>query len=874
MLEIPRHRIDFSFHTFSSMKILKLIIFFALLGCVTDEKKDVLETMEIHWEVVSNLEKEGCHARFTFINKSDSKLNGGNWILYFNHANVMPRKEKNTLGEVSHINGDWFKFTPNSEDFILFPKDTLRFDYYYKDALIKNTDVPLGPYFVLNGGKKNELIFEVENFSAKAFSLPQQIHRSKEDFVPIPDSEVIYAENEFILDMQDEEFSPITPSPFKIKRSGGIFEIKKSLAISSDPAFINEAKYLKSRLEDSFNGSIELTQNDPDIHMTKSRLELMSSHEEAYELSIENSGIHLKAETAAGAFYGIQSLLSLKNQTKEKTDQISFPHIQIKDKPRFSYRGFQLDVGRNFQSKETIKKLIDILATYKINTFLFYLTEDEGWRLEIEGLPELTEVGGQRQHADLNDSALHPAYGSGPFAYKEGNYGSGFYSKNDFIEILKYAQERHINVIPEVNLPGHARAAIKSMEKRYEKYMALGDKEEANRYRLIDPEDESIYSSAQSFKDNVACVCRESVYTFYEKVIDVIIDYYNEAEVPLEYFHVGGDEVPDGPWTNSPICDALMEKQEGLAAENLHTYFFKRAVDILQERNLIVAGWEETVLMNQDDERIVNNEFSGGSVVPYVWNNLWGAQDLGYQIANAGYPVVLCPVTNFYFDLAYDKHPEEPGLYWAGFVNTRNAYEYAPFDVFHTTTRNDSYYTPIDQESSFKNMERLTEEGAKNILGIQAQLWSETIKGPLMLEYYLLPKLLGFAESAWAKEREWESVNDPALRKDKMRQGWNALSNSIGKNEMNRLNTIFGGFNYRIPPPGAKIQNGFLFANSAYPGLEIRYTTDGSEPGPDSSVYKEPIKINNVPVKLRTFNTDGRGSRTTQPKNTNLKLAP
>ena len=856
------------------MRIVTFIIFFTLLGCVTGKIKDGLASMEIHWEVVSNLEKEGCHARFTFINKSDSELKGGNWTLYFNQANVMPQKKENPLGEVSHINGDWFKFTPTSDKFLLKPNDTLQFDYHYEDALIKNTDVPLGPYFVVNEDQADEEVFEAENFAIKAFSRPEQIHRSAKDFVPIPESETLYAENENITELNSDEFSPIIPSPYHFERLEGSLQLNRSVGLWVDKEFGNEEHYLQKVLQDRFEISTEFKKKtEADIRLVLSKLQNDTGSDEGYELSIDSNGISIMAQTKAGAFYAIQSLLALQIESSESGDGISFPYVKIQDHPRFGYRGFQLDVGRNFQTTETIKKTIDILAFYKINTFLFYFTEDEGWRLEIEGLPELTEVGGQRQHASMNEAALHPSYGSGPFANKEGSHGTGFYSKDEFIEILKYANERHIKVIPEVNLPGHARAAIKSMEKRYEKYMDLGDEQEANRYRLIDPDDKSVYSSAQSFKDNVACVCRESVYRFYEKVIDVIIDYYEEAGVPLEYFHVGGDEVPNGPWTASPICDKLFEKTEGLKAENLHTYFFKRTVDILKERDLTIAGWEETALKKENDQIVVNKEFSGGSVVPYVWNNLWGAQDLGYKLANAGYPVVLCPVTNFYFDLAYDKHPEEPGLYWAGFVNTRNAYEYAPFNVFHTTVRNDSYYTPIDQGSAFKDMERLTEEGAKNILGIQAQLWSETLKGPLMLEYYMFPKLLGFAESAWAKEREWESIDDNALRNKKINAGWNQMANSIGKIEMNRLNSLFGGFKYRIPPPGAKIQNGILFANSAYPGLEIRYTTDGTEPGPNSPLYSEPLKINEIPVKLRAFNNEGRGSRTSEPKNTNLNLA-
>jgi len=177
-----------------------------------------------------------------------------------------------------------------------------------------------------------------------------------------------------------------------------------------------------------------------------------------------------------------------------------------------------MDVSRNFQTKETILRFLDLLAFYKVNHFLFYTTEDEGWRLEIDGLPELTQVGAQRQHTSGKDTpVLHPAYGSGPNANADGKYGSGYYTKADFIEILKYANERHIKVIPEVNLPGHARAAIKAMEARYERLMKEGKTAEANEYRLIDPNDKSEYLSAQGYRDNVVCVGQESTYHFLRK---------------------------------------------------------------------------------------------------------------------------------------------------------------------------------------------------------------------------------------------------------------------------------------------------------------------------------------------------------------------
>ena len=171
-------------------------------------------------------------------------------------------------------------------------------------------------------------------------------------------------------------------------------------------------------------------------------------------------------------------------------------------------------------------------------------------------------------------------------------------------------------------------------------------------------------------------------------------------------------------------------------------------------------------------------------------------------------------------------------------------------------------YTPIDPLVKFVGMEKLNANGRLNILGLQAQLWSETLKGSKMLEYYLLPKLFGFAESAWAKERVWETEDDSNKRDQMVNKGWNELTNSIGQREMPRLDKLFGGFNYRIPPPGAIVTNGTLFANTTYPGLTIRYTTDGSEPDLNSPIYSSPVEVDSKQIKLRSFNQAGRGGRT------------
>ena len=232
------------------------------------------------------------------------------------------------------------------------------------------------------------------------------------------------------------------------------------------------------------------------------------------------------------------------------------------------------------------------------------------------------------------------------------------------------------------------------------------------------------------------------------------------------------------------------------------------------------------------------------NVVPYIWNNIFDYPDLGYRLANAGYKVVLCNVSNFYFDLAYSKDPKEPGLYWAGFVDTRDAWTFAPFDMFKTTTKN-AMGQNLDLETGSMNagakskiiVEHLKPEARKNILGVEAQIWSETIKGREMLEYYMLPKLIGFAESAWAAERKWETINDKAEREALIQKEWNGFANTLAKRELPRLSYLNGGYNYRVPPPGAVIENGMLKANSEFPGLIIRYTTDGTEPIGNSTEY-------------------------------------
>ncbi|MBE9465382.1 family 20 glycosylhydrolase [Dyadobacter subterraneus] len=852
--------------------LLFIASFVLLAACSPSGKfsKEEAQKIAVSWKLVTNFtDVDGMfQAKFTIKNGGNIALNDKNWTLFFN---MSPRPiQTNKTPEpaiVEHINGDWYKLKPG-KDFKLNSGDSMTINYTGTEGVIKETDAPMGLYFVFydNEGKEQDIV-EVADFKVEPFTTKEQILRGKMDLEPLPTAELRYDQNLVMSTLGADQIQKIIPAPVKVVNGTGTFSLNNETTIYAEAGLEGEAKYLSEKLKTLTGKDYQPQSGLPTTGVTNGiilksgKIQINGISREAYNLGINASGITITGSDAAGVFYGIQSLLALVPLEiyQKPAANIAFGFTQIEDAPRFYFRGLHLDVSRNFQTKESVKRIIDLLATYKVNHLLFYTTEDEGWRVEIDGLPELTKVGAQRQHTtSIKTSVLHPSYGSGPFANAEGKHGSGFYTKADFIDILKYANDRHIKVIPELNFPGHARAAIKSMEARYERLMKEGKEKEANEYRLIDPDDKSVYLSAQAYKDNVVSVGRESTYHFFEKVVDEMAKMYKEAGLTMDTFHTGGDEVAEGAWSGSPMAAKLIkENPEIKSPKNLQAYFFRRLVPRLEKRGLKIHGWEEVALTKTPAGKyLANPEFSGRQVVPYIWNNVFDV-DLGNRLANAGYQVVLCNVTNFYFDMSYNNDPKEPGLYWAGFVNTWDNWAFAPFDMFKTTFST-GMGKPMKEE--FVGKEKLKPEARKNILGLEAELWSETIKGRDMMEYSILPKLLGFSESAWSKERSWETIEDKTTRDKAIATGWNVFANSIAQKEIPRLSYLNGGYNYRLPLPGAIVEGGMLKANVDLPGLAIRYTTDGSEPTAQSALYSSPVKVSGT-VKLKSFDKAGKSSR-------------
>ncbi|WP_187261241.1 family 20 glycosylhydrolase [Pontibacter beigongshangensis] len=829
--------------------------FIHLTAFAQDAPFDVSK-LEVKWELIENnyQGKRQFLAAFTITNKSTSTLEADSWKMYFSYTRVIT---KSLTGQVkfSTINGEFASMVPGPGFKRLAPAASIKITYLASGRSLKYTDAPAGLYLVWDHAPGKG--YAVQNYTVAA------VPAKEREILKRPVRQ-IYDLNKASRDIPLSQLQPILPSPVTYAAKEGSFLLTPETVLVYDAAFGHEAQVLQQEVE-AITGK-RLPPGTPAHPRAITLKKEAGLDPEGYTLSIRLGGITIAASAPAGMFYGIQSLKMMlpPDSWRVVKPPLRIQAAEITDAPRFGYRSFMLDVARNFQTKQEVLKLLDLLALYKLNTLHFHLNDDEGWRLEIPSLPELTTVGARRGHTLTDKDHLPPAYGSGPDT--SAFPGSGFYTRADFIEILQYAKARHIRVIPEIETPGHARAAIKAMDARYERLKQEGNPTEASRYLLRDTLDQSVYKSVQGYSDNVMNVALPSTYAFMERVVDDIVAMYAAAGAPLQTIHVGGDEVPAGVWQKSPAILQLMKTGSMGSFDDLWYYYLARASKILQARNLYLSGWEEVTMRKtrqQGSARYVANpDFREDNFHAYVWNNVWGwgSEDLAYRLANAGYKVVLAPVTNFYFDQSYEKDADEPGPYWGSYVDVDKAFYFIPLD-YYKSAKEDVAGNPLDT-STFIGKERLTAAGAANIVGLQCQLWSEKIRGADQLEYMLLPKLLGFAERAWAKNPAWATLADPEKAAAAYAKDWTWFVNITGKKELPRLDRYAGGFNYRIPPAGIRQIDGKVHANVQLPGFTIRYTTDGSVPTTTSKEYTEPLAAKGT-FTFRVFNTLGRGSRVT-----------
>jgi len=786
--------------------------------------------LQLRWKLEADvLQGEEGHSRaaFTLTNRGAKPLPASGWAIYFSALHSpQPDSTPGHLFTFEEVIGDVHRLVPAAGFTGLAPGASVRIPYV-TGPLLNFSFVPKGPYVVFD--------------TAKDVGIPLS------DYVAAPfERNVATPENQFALDsvihvIPASELPPILPTPVEVTPGAGALRLSAMPPIEAADSLKNEAAFAAEYLRPYFAGTRK--GNVPSLQLEVGPVEGHTSAE-AYSLVVDPAqGIRIVGVSAAGVFYGLQSLRNLLPAPTPRAG-LTLSAIRVVDAPRFGYRGFMLDVARNFHPKPLVLRTLDLLARYKLNVFHMHLTDDEGWRIEIPSLPELTAVGARRGHPPDSDRHLPPAFGSGPLVDRP--WGSGFYSRADYVEIVRYAAARHIEVIPEIEMPGHARAAVK----------ALG---------LNDPHDTSVYKSVQGYPDNVINPALESTYGFIEHVVSDLAAMHREAGAPLRHIHMGGDEVPAGVWVGSPAVQAFMKAQGLTSVDDLWFAFYGRVEQILKMHGLEPSGWEEiAVRKTQRDGRrvnIPNPDFAVRGWRAYVWNNVagWGAEDLAYRLANGGYDVVLSPVTNLYFDLAWNQSPDETGLDWGGYIDLRKPFDFIPFD-YYRNARVDRRGNPLDP-AVFAGKDRLTEYGRAHIVGIQADLWSETLGGEGRVEYMLLPRLFALAERAWAPDPDWVRERDPAKSDALYRAAWSRFVNVVGQRELPRLDREVPGLNYRIPTPGLKADGGVVRCSVELPGFTLRYTTDGSEPSVRSAVVSGPIPFRGT-IRVAAFNATGRKGHT------------
>jgi len=799
--------------------------------------------------------KDKSQAVFHIANNTNETLPATGWKLYFNGGRL--KAANGSVATIKQENGDLFYLIPGPGFAPLEPGKTIKIEV--TGGAVRNlTDFPVGFYLVYDKAPEKGIPVALEVKTGKHYIKSDQILAAK-----------IYDQNALIKDISIEKLTKVFPTPISYTEKGEPFNLTPEVVIVSDPDFRNEAETLANDLA-VFTGKkpgIQTQAANKAIALQKNP----AIAPEGYELSVTADRILISASAAAGAFYGVQSLKTLLPASEQPGNQhpVQINGVEVTDAPRFKYRGFLMDVARNFQPKSEVLKVLDVMALYKMNVFHFHFSDDEGWRLEIPSLPELTTIGATRAHTINSQNSISPSYGSGPEA--QNATGTGFYSKADFVEILKYARDRHIQVIPEIESPGHARAAIKAMDARYNRLLKAGNQAEAERYLLRDLKDKSIYRSVQNWNDNVMNVALPSTYTFLEKVVDDIREMYQEAGAPLHTIHFGGDEVPAGVWEKSPAVQSLISKNPAVkTTDDLWYYYFGKANQLMKSRKLFLSGWEEIglkkVKQNGKVNWVTNPTFATQNFQVNVWKNSpgSGAEDLAYRMANAGYKVILTGVTHLYLDLAYNTSSTEPGLYWGGYVDIDKPFYFIPYNYLRNL-KEDDQGKPLNS-AMIKSRVALTAKGKENIVGLEAPLWSETNRSPEQFEYKMLPKLLGVAERAWAKDPAWATEANAAQSERLYNQAWSEFVNIVGKRELPRLDAYAVGYHYRIPTPGVKLINGQVAANVQFPGYSIRYTTDGSEPTAQSNLYSAPIATTGT-IKLKVFIPAGRASQTVTIEN-------
>ena len=573
-------------------KIFRSVIFVALCSLVACNSTP---PMSIHWEMGKNDVQPGvCELYYTITNLSDEPITNEGWTLYFNYMSLHPIHTEGDQILQTELQASYHSITPTATFQPLMPDSSRTFKLRFKGNAIRQTSRPEGFFLVKvkgeNGKVKSGKPISIPCTYAP-FTRPEQMKRGIVTWEKTP-----YADGPYVYDYvervktengkvktENGKVQPLLPQPKQVIYTDGVCEVAKA-------EFITRT----------------------DANMVA----------EGYRMVITPSTITIEASDEAGVFYAKQTL-------KQWGEVV--PCGSVTDYPDLHHRGIMLDVVRNYYPVDSIFRILDVMAYHKLNVLHFHLTDDEAWRLEIPGLPQLTDIGGRRGYTTDESECLLPMY-CGGWDPKAPTTANGYITREKYIELPKYAGERHIRVIPEIDMPGHMRAAKKAMGNM-----------------LTDSAfDARIYKSAQNYTDNVIDVTKPYAVEFIDHVITEIVKMHEEAGQPLRILNIGGDEVPKGALTREE-----------------HQAFIDAVLEILNRYNLQPMGWEEITHFCKPESK----------AICYSWLN---SNTKPLEMAEAGYPVVLANANRLYFDFAYCNHHEEKGLNWGGYTDEYRSFDWEP----------------------------------------------------------------------------------------------------------------------------------------------------------------------------------------------------
>lgn len=792
--------------------------------------------LSVKWEMGKNGAVKNMYSTyFTLTNVSDNEL-GGEWDLYFNNfARKHQIADENPQFEISQPVPGYFKLSPNASFKALAPGESVKVTVYVMHSLNNISYKPDGFHIVMRDGKETPLAVNAE---IVPFTDRKQWENLWGAFEKYPDGNYVYKYNDYVNPAGSSYKGgvyDITPEIKSVTVREGASKMPSEVKLDFDKCFKVAKKYAEEKF---VTEGVAVNKKASFTVAAKKR----NMEPEVYMIEVENNKAVIYASEINGALNGVKTLLAVFAKHAEE-----LPNAVLIDKPDLGIRAMMLDVSRNFTKYEDLRTYIDLLAIYKINQFQFHFCDDEAWRLEIPGLPELTEVGSRKGYTTDESNCLVQTYAGNGNPDDNNTSANGYITRSQFVELLKFAQSRGVEIVPEIESPAHARAVIVSMKARAMKYFATSVVK-AMEYKVWDDEDESVYTSAQGYHDNAMNFAQEGTYRFMEKVVDEVIKMYKDAKVPLKTIHIGGDEVPGGAWEKSPVALNFMKTHGMKSVREGNEYFINRVSEMIESKGLLVGGWQE---VGANRSEAFNNKVAHRFGKINAWSTIGRSSVVPYKLANAGYKVVLSNVEGFYMDMAYNRHQDEPGLTWGGTVNIFDTFGVQPYNIYgYITKRRTSAVKLAD--------DRIQLEKPENIVGVQGQLWAETVRDFDMVTYYTFPRIVALAERAWNAKPSWQGIGKLS---EEYRDILVEFNHKVASYEMPRIKSF--GVNFRIDQPGVTVSSGQVYMNSQYPGVEIRYTLDGSEPNADSRLWNnKPFPCYTKLIKAKAFYL-GKESKTT-----------